>query len=57
MHDLPDSGPASNWRSDIWELAQQSDMIQQGVAEPFRRIGEVRPGVFENLFEIRQRGF
>lgn len=57
MDELAHSIAACNWTPDEWKSLQQVQVIQQSNAESFRGVWEVRPGVGEDLFEVRQRGF
>ena len=57
MHKLPDVREAFDRRTNVWKPRKKLGVIEQRVAELLRRVGEVRPGVGEDLFKIRQRGF
>lgn len=53
MHELAATRPVCYSATDIWEASEQIDVVQNGVAESFRCVGEVEPGVFEDVLEIR----
>lgn len=52
MLQLADTRPARDGCSHSWKSFEKSDMIQHGESETFRQFRKIRPGIFENLFQI-----
>jgi hypothetical protein len=56
MHKLPDGREAFDRCTYVWKPRKKIGVIQQSVAELLRGVGEVRPGIGQDLFKVRQRG-
>jgi hypothetical protein len=52
-----DTGQPVHKASNMRKALQQIKMVKNGVAESFGYSGKIRPGVSQDLFEIRYRGF
>lgn len=52
MHELADTRTACDWATDERKTFEQIDVIENGVAEAFRRGGEVEPRIIEDFLEV-----
>jgi hypothetical protein len=52
MHELTDARTASHRTADVRKVSQETDVVENSVAEPLRGRREVDPGVIEDVLEI-----